>query len=367
VSGRLRVCVMLVTAALVPTAAAEGATVAALQAPPSAAQCQSVLLDASSSNLAHDAFFSTIAWDAGSGFGPPIALERTLQTGFPPAPEDMRTSVQFSAPGTYTVGVRLTDTNGTVSTATAQLTVTPITSSSAPVPVPAFAPSATVTYTGQPVTFDGSASYEVFPGSGCSGVPVTSSQVGGYTWDFGDGAGGTPGAAVASHAFATAGTYNVILRVASTDAAGGQASATHTVSVLQAPAPPPPPPPPPPPSVALPKGTIKVDGNGRISLRLRCLATSGVCAGKLQLTALKPATKRKTIVLASIRFSIAARKAKVIRVRLSAARHADVLAAGKKGLTATIAAQPLNAHVALAPASQTVRLVAAIAKPKRRR
>jgi hypothetical protein len=379
--GRVRFGLTLAALALLSPAAAQASTVAALSAPASAAQCQSVTLDASASNLDRNAFFSTIAWDTGSGFGPATALPPGFDLGFPPPPQDMMDSVTFGTPGTFTVGVRLTDTLGTTSTATATLRVTPITSSSAPVPVPSFAPSTTVAYTGQPITFDGSSSYEVFPGAGCSPVPVTSGQLGGYAWDFGDGAGGIAGAAVMSHAFATAGTYNVILRVASTDPAGGQASATHTVSVLQAPAPPPPPPPPPPPAVALPKGTINVDGKGRLSLRVRCLATSGVCAGKLQLTAPKPATKkrkgtravvaatskaRQTIVLASARFSIAAGKSKTIPMRLSGAGRADVRAAARKGLSATLSAQPLAAHAALAPATQAVLLVSTTPKPRSR-
>jgi PKD domain len=358
---RIHLCLMLVAAALVFPAAAAAATVAALSAPHSAAQCQNVILDASGSNLAEDAFFATIAWDAGSGFGPPIALPPGFETGFPPPPQDMRSTVAFDTPGTYTVGVRLTDTDGTVTTATAVLTVTPTSSSSAPVPVPAFASSVLVAYAGQPVTFDGSASYEVFPGAGCSGNPVTSNQLCGYTWDFGDGAGGTQGPAVVSHSFNTAGTYNVILRVASTDPDGGQASATHTVTVIPAPSPPPPPPPPPPPGVVLPSGRVKVDVKGYVSVKVHCLAKSGVCAGRLQLTG------SKRLALASASFSIGAGRSKAIRMRLSGTGRTDVTRAGSKGLAATLSAAAQGAHAAVAPSSRSVRLVETTPKAPRRR
>jgi PKD repeat protein len=374
---------LLALAALSPGAAQADLTLqAAITAPATGAQCQPVALSEGASRFNANAYTTSIAWNTGDGWGAPIMIPLAFSSlGNVPDPLQT-TSITFTSAGTYTVGVRLTDSAGGFSEATTSITITPITSSSAPVPVPSFAPSTTVAYAGQPIMFDGSTSYEVFPGAGCSNVPVTSNQVGGYTWDFGDGAGGTPGAATVSHAYGTAGTYNVILRVASTDQAGGQASATHTVSVLQPPAPPAPPPPPPPPSVALPKGTLDVGANGYVSLRVRCLATTGVCAGQLRITAVKPkppktkkkatrastaAAKQQTIVLAKASFSIAARHSKLIRMRLSKAGRADVVGAGKKGLAATLTAQPSGAHVALAPASQSVRLVGAITKPRSHR
>jgi PKD repeat protein len=286
----------------------------------------------------------------------------------------MTDTVSFTSPGIYQLRVLLTDSLGAQSQATAALTVTPRPA----VPVPLFGASSTVVYAGQPITFDGSSSYENLAAADCS--PAMSNHVGGYIWDFGDGAGGTPGAATVSHAYSTAGTYNVILRVTSTDPDGGVASATHTVTVLQTPTLPLPPPPAP-PRVALPRGTIKVDATGHVSIRVKCLATAGVCAGKLQLMAPKPATKRKkggrasgaatgkapqTIVLASASFSISATKSRAIRMRLSSAGRAAVQAAGRKGVAATLSAQPLAAHAALAPASQAVLLVSAIAKPRSR-
>jgi PKD repeat protein len=77
-------------------------------------------------------------------------------------------------------------------------------------------------------TFDGSASND----------PDGTLQV--FTWDFGDGAGGTGG--TATHSYAAAGTYTVRLTV--TDDGGASSTTTRLVTVT---APPPPPPPPPPP------------------------------------------------------------------------------------------------------------------------
>jgi hypothetical protein len=377
-----RIAAVLAALAALSPAAAYGVTdgtVAALTAPASALQCQPVTLDASATLVDANATLTTIQWDTGSGFGAPIPLPTVFTTGQVPS-TGMTYTVSFGTLGTHQVGVQVTDSLGAQSTATATVNITP-----APIaPVPMFAASATVAYTGQPITFDGSGSYEATLGANCS--PVIFKQVGGYTWDFGEGGVPVQAGAVVSHAFSSPGTYNVILRVLSTDPAGGQASATHTVTVLPAPSPPPPPQapsPPPPPAVSLPIGIVKVDGDGYVKLLVRCLATSVACRGQLKLTALMPdapkkkarrgsaaaAKPRQTIVLAQTSFSIAARKSKLIRMRLSHAGRTYVQSAGKKGLAATLAAlPPAAAQAALAPAARPVRLVAAVRKrpPTRR-
>jgi PKD domain len=381
---------------LSPGAAYGDLTKAVITVPPTATACQPVSLSALDSSidetvLSQNNNLQTIAWDTGSAagsppvFGSPIPVPANVQFGtgqVPPAYGPQ--TVTFSTPGTYTVGVQLLDTFGTVSTGSTTITVGGGGSASAsvPLPVPLFSTSTTVAYVGQPITFDGSASYEgKLTSSGCSATatPSVSDQVGGYTWDFGDGSAPVEGSALMSHAFSSPGTYNVILQVASTDPAGGIASAQHAVTVIAPPAPPPPPPPPAPEAatVALPSGTFKADSTGRISVRVRCVVASGACTGKLELTAPKPAHpeptraasrgRAQTIVLASASFSIAAGKSTVVRLTLTRGGRSDVQSVGGKGLTATLSAVPSGAHAALAPVSRTVRLITTVPPPRKRR
>ncbi len=62
----------------------------------------------------------------------------------------------------------------------------------------------------------------------------------GYSWDFGDGTGGTGGSL--SHVYSAAGVYTVRLRVTDKDGGSGSATSTTTVTVDDPPQPPPPPP-----------------------------------------------------------------------------------------------------------------------------
>jgi hypothetical protein len=358
---------MAALAVLAPSAAHADMTKAELSVTPDpAAQCQPVTLDASGSNLDGNALFTTIAWNTGSGWGTPINLPPGLQPGFPPPYQDLQDTVTFANPGTYTVGVRLTDTLGAVSTATATVTATGVPSPT--VPVPLFGSSTTVALVGRAITFNGSASYEASSGGCNSSSPVVSNMVGSYTWNFGD---GTPPAQgpVVSHAFSVPGTYNVVLVVASTDPAGGIASATHAVTII---APPGPAAPPPartltPGAVTLPSGRIKVVARGSFSLRVRCQAGSAGCAGELQVISRRQDVL-SPLVFASGRFSVAAGKSALVKLRLSREGRRELNAAHSKGLLVRLSAFPPGAAVTVQPASGTIRLVPATSarKPHRR-
>ncbi len=119
---------------------------------------------------------------------------------------------QYSAAGTYTVTLTVTDNGGLTNSVshTVQVGVP-----NQP-PVAAFSFSPTNPLAGQQVRFDGSASFD------------PNGTITAYNWNFGDGA--TSGAgAVVYHQYSTAGTYTVTLTV--TDNGGLTSSVTHTVQV----------------------------------------------------------------------------------------------------------------------------------------
>lgn len=113
----------------------------------------------------------------------------------------------YAAPGSYTVGLTVTDNSG--GTATTSATVTVAAPNTAPTAV--FSSSAT----GLTAGFD------------ASGSTDTDGTVTGYSWDFGDGTTGT--GAVTPHDYAATGTYAVVLTV--TDDDGATASSSGQVSV----------------------------------------------------------------------------------------------------------------------------------------
>jgi PKD repeat protein len=250
----------------------------------------------------------------------------------------------YTAPGTYTATLRVTDEHGVSDTATVEVEVTePVRAVAGATPTSGRAPL--------PVQFTGSDSVDPEGGSL------------GYEWDFGD---GSVGSSVAdpSHVYMTPGTYTATLTV---DAGGGREdSASVEVRVAESPVEEPgsnagqpgsnagqpgsnagqpgsnagqpgsnagePASPLPPPaftgakiqrrSVALKRGVA--------SIRLTCSASAAaLCSGKLALTArvgaaeLKRSARargsgaRTTVRLATARFSIPSGETERVRVKLS--------------------------------------------------
>ena len=124
----------------------------------------------------------------------------------------------YAAAGTYTVVLTVTDDGGATGSASRAVTVAePPPGNVSPVAVFSAVPS------GLSVSVDGSASED------------PDGRVVSYAWAFGDGATGS--GATASHTYAAAGTYTVVLTV--TDDGGATGSASRAVTVAVAPPPPP--------------------------------------------------------------------------------------------------------------------------------
>lgn len=146
-----------------------------------------------------DGSIATYAWNFGD-----------QSTGSGATPSHAYTGV-----GTYTVTLTVTDNGGLTHSASTTATVSTGSTPQAPVARPGGPYSGTVNAA---VSFDGSAS------SDADGRVVS------YDWNFGDS--GTASGAQVMHAYATAGTYTVTLRV--TDDSGLTASATTTATVTAA-------------------------------------------------------------------------------------------------------------------------------------
>jgi PKD repeat protein len=116
----------------------------------------------------------------------------------------------YTAAGTYTVALTVTDNNGLTGVASQSVTVSK----------PAVPPTASFTSTsnGLALAVDG------------SGSTAGTSAISSYAWNFGDS--GTATGSTATHTYAAAGTYTVTLTV--TDAAGGTGTSTSTVTVSKA-------------------------------------------------------------------------------------------------------------------------------------
>ncbi len=138
----------------------------------------------------------TFAWDFGDG---------STST-------DRNPTHSYTAAGTYTVSVKVSDGTTNVGAASVMVTI-----QSATGPVARFTSSKPVAFVNTAITFDGSSSID----------PV--SPIASYAWDFGDGspAGST---AVVSHTYAAAGDFIVQLTV--TDAASNTASVSRPIHVL---------------------------------------------------------------------------------------------------------------------------------------
>jgi PKD repeat protein len=121
------------------------------------------------------------------------------------------TSHSYSAPGTYTVTLTVTNDGGKFATASEPVTVT---DSGKPTPAFVFSPSTPVI--GQVVQFNASTS-----------TAVAGRSIVNYVWNWGDGS--TGGGQATSHSYALAGAYNVTLTV--TDDAGQSATFAQIVNV----------------------------------------------------------------------------------------------------------------------------------------
>ena len=155
---------------------------------------QSITFDGSQSTAPNGQTL-TYAWDFGDN-----------STGSGVAPTHA-----YSAAGTFTVSLTVTDTSGGTNTATTVATVIPL-----PVAKPGGPYNGNV---GQSITFDGSQS------------TAPNGQTLRYAWDFGDsstGSGVTP-----THAYSAAGTFTVSLTV--TDTSGGTNTATTVATVIPLP------------------------------------------------------------------------------------------------------------------------------------
>ncbi|MCU1478501.1 MAG: hypothetical protein JWQ64_3194 [Subtercola sp.] len=125
----------------------------------------------------------------------------------------------YAAAGTYQVKLTVTDNNGATGTST-----TPVTAVAAPPPnVPPTA-SFTSGHTDLTATFD------------ASGSTDTDGTIATYAWKFGDGA--TATGKNASHAYAAAGTYSVMLTVTDNQGATGTSTASVMVTAPVVNAPP---------------------------------------------------------------------------------------------------------------------------------
>lgn len=134
------------------------------------------------------------SWDFGDG--------SSAGTGATP-------SHAYATPGTYTITLTVTGSEGLTASVSHTLTVV-----GAPVAIPAL--STTHLVAGSPVSFNGSSS--------TGGISA-------YAWTFGDGATGS--GASPSHTYARAGTYTVTLTV--TDASGFTATRSLSVVVAKSP------------------------------------------------------------------------------------------------------------------------------------
>ncbi|AMM21989.1 hypothetical protein AX769_19865 [Frondihabitans sp. PAMC 28766] len=140
---------------------------------------------------------TSYAWDYGDG---------TTGTG-------VTSTHAYTAAGTYTVKLTLTDSNGSTASSSAQVSVT-----KALVPPTA---SFTATQTNLAAAFD------------ATGSSDTNGTITGYAWDFGDGTTGT--GATPGHTYVAAGTYTVKLTVTDSNKLTGTASQSVTVAAASVP------------------------------------------------------------------------------------------------------------------------------------
>ncbi len=166
-----------------------------------------------------------------------------------------------------------------------------------------------------------------------------------YSWNFGDGSAAS--GVRASHAYASAGTYEVTLTTTNSD--GLSTSVSSHVRVVKPPAAEPPPVFNPAAlglvpltgTVAVP-GAISVKRNGRASARLSCTGTASACSGEVVLTVkrterVKGHKRTRTLRIGAFRFFVATGHPLSFTFTLAPAGRAMLRAAGGRlKVTATL-------------------------------
>jgi len=132
------------------------------------------------------------AWDFGDGT--PLVTEG-----------DPVTTHVYTAAGTYTVTLNVTDSEGKWGTASQPLTVSPV-----------YGPTASFTYSPPEPFVNGTTTFDASSSApGWNGTAPTT--IVSYTWDFGDGAPpATENDTITTHVYRAAGTYTVTLNVTDT-------------------------------------------------------------------------------------------------------------------------------------------------------
>lgn len=155
--------------------------------------------------------YTSVTWDFGDGSAPSFSAGSSAPAAV---------SHTYTTPGTHAVRLTLVDSGGNLATVSHSITVAlgvPSTASFA------FLPSAPVA--GGPIGFDASGSSD--PNGGA--VTIT-----GYAWDFGDGSTGSGVAPI--HAYASPGTYAVLLTVTNTLGLSSP-PVMHSITVVAPPTP----------------------------------------------------------------------------------------------------------------------------------
>ncbi|MCX7523031.1 PKD domain-containing protein, partial [Microbacterium sp. STN6] len=202
--GNYPVTLTVTDSAGVPSTASKTVTVAAPHTPPTAviedtSSDLTATFDGTGSRASDGAAITDYAWNFGDGF----------------TSNEAKPVHTYSAAGTYTVTLTVTDNKGAVSTAVTK----PVTVTAPPVnAVPVAAFDATVS--GLTVSTDGSGSAD------------SDGSVASYSWQFGDGGVGT--GKTATHTYSAAGTYTVTLTV--TDNKGAVSTAVTKPVTVTAPA-----------------------------------------------------------------------------------------------------------------------------------
>lgn len=178
---------------------ASAATLAPAFSTPAATQAPGTALNFDPSSTVSAASLSSATWNFGDGRGTTFNLGSQALAAV---------SHSYAADGTYPVTLTLVDAHGNLATISHLVHVDEPPTASFTVPGGAAG-------SGQPTTFDASASTE------------PDGTITGYAWNFGDGA--TATGVNPTHAYQTAGTYPVTLTV--TDSDGQTASTAQTLSV----------------------------------------------------------------------------------------------------------------------------------------
>jgi PKD repeat protein len=169
--------------------------VASFTATPSSVNVGSPTALSAAASSDPDGSITSYAWNFGDG---------TTGSG-------VSTSKSYTAPGTYTITLTVTDNAGATGGTTRTVAVT---ASNQP-PVASVSAHPSPAGTGVPITFSAAGSFD------------PDGSIASYAWNFGDGTTGS--GASTSKSYSTAGTYTVTLTV--TDNGGASATATVTVTV----------------------------------------------------------------------------------------------------------------------------------------